>query len=208
MRSAHESDSAGHSHSVVEKRAPLTIDEILQLDAALIEVFRTIRQLKSRSVKSRSAAARYIKFPPVPSVFSESIAIATTPVLFGSAWKGRYGGHEADLIVENLTTRCSLKVEVKATGQRAFQELKGKDLQADVLIWFRFGHRFESGAGPIEVAVLDSPGRYVRSHCRLDVRRFEAIPGIQQAQKIFRFESLGTMLAADANCALTGSPKV
>ena len=155
-----------------------------------MEVFRTIRQLRTRT-----SAARHIKLPPVPSVFSESIAIATTPVLFGSAWKGRYGGHEADLIVENLTTRCSLKVEVKATGQHAFQELKLKDLRADVLIWFRFGHRFESGTGPIYVAVLDSPGRYVTTQCRLDVRRFEAIPGVQQAQKIFRFESLAAMLA-------------
>jgi len=169
-----------------------------------MEVFRTVRELKSRI-----AAARYIKFPPVPSMFSESIAIATTPLLFGSGWKARYGGHEADVIAENLTTRCSLKVEVKATGQHAFQELKVKDLQADVLIWFRFGNRFESGAGPIEVAVFDSPGRYVTSQCRLDVRRFEAIPGIQKAQKMFRFESLGAMLAAaDASCVPTGSPKV
>ena len=191
MRSFRRGESAAHpGRAPRQKRAPLTVDEILQLEAALMEVFRTIRQLRTRT-----SAARHIKLPPVPSVFSESIAIATTPVLFGSGWKGRYGGHEADLIVENLTTRRSLKVEVKATGQHAFQELKLKDLQADVLIWFRFGHRFESGTGPIYVAVLDSPGRYVRTQCRLDVRRFEAIPGVQQAQKIFRFESLAAMLA-------------
>jgi len=158
-----------------------------------MEVFRTIHQLRQRSV-----AARHIKFPPVPAVFSESIAIAAASVLFGPGWKGRYGGRESDIIVENANTRRALRVEVKATGQHAFQELKEKDLRADVLIWFRFGHRFESGTGPIEVAVLHSPGRYVTSQRRLDVHRFEAIPGIQQAQKIFRFESLGAMLQADA----------
>jgi hypothetical protein len=195
MRSVRKSESAARpGRAPRQKRAPLTVDEILQLEAALMEVFRTIRQLRART-----NAARHIKLPPVPSVFSESIAVATTPVLFGSGWKGRYGGHQADLIVENLSTRRSLKVEVKATGQHAFQELKLKDLQADVLIWFRFGRRFESGTGPIEVAVLDSPGRYVRTQCRLDVRRFEAIPGVQHAQKILRFESLAVMLAeADA----------
>ena len=191
MRSLRKGASATHpGRAPRQKRTPLTVDEILQLEAALMEVFRTIRQLRSRT-----SAARHIKFPPVPSVFSESIAIATTPVLFGSGWKGRYGGHEADLIVENLTTRRSLKVEIKATGQHAFQELKPKDLQADVLVWFRFGDRFESGTGPIEVAVLDSPGKYVKTQCRLDVRRFEAIAGVQQAQKIFRFEGLTAMLA-------------
>lgn len=201
MRSVRQRESRYPARARTEKRAPLTIDEILQLEAALMEVFRTIRQLRARIT-----AARHIKFPPVPSVFSESIAIATTPVLFGSGWKGRYGGREADVIVENLSTHCTLKVEVKATGQHAFQELKVKDLQADVLIWFRFGHRLESGAGPIEVAVVDSPGRYVTSQRRLDVRRFEAIPGIQQAQKIFRFESLRAMLAADAGYLPTGPP--
>ena len=158
-----------------------------------MEVFRTIHQLRQRSF-----AARHIKFPPVPAVFSESIAIAATSVLFGSDWEGRYGGRESDIVVENASTRRALRVEVKATGQHAFQELKEKDLQADVLIWFRFGRRFELGVGPIEVAVLHSPGRYVRSQRRLDVRRFEAIPGIQKAQEVLRFDNLMAMLRPDS----------
>lgn len=177
----------------------MAINEILQLEASLTEIFHTIHRLRQRNV-----AARHIKFPPVPPVFSESIAIAATPALFGSGWKGRYGGRKSDILVENVRTRRALRVEVKATGQHAFQELKEKDLQADVLVWFRFGRRFQDGVGPIEVAVLHSPGRYVRNQCRLDVRRFEAIPGIQSAQKIFRFESLGAMLGAETNDLRTG----
>jgi hypothetical protein len=174
-------------------RKPLTVQEILELEAALMEVFRTIRELRERS-----PAARYIKFPPLPAVLSESIAIAITPTLFGSDWRGRYGGSAADLIVENLATRSALRVEVKATGQHAFQELKDKDLRADVLIWFRFGHRLELGAGEIEAAVIECPGKYVVSQRRLDVRRFEAIAGVREAQKVFRFESLAAMLATRA----------
>jgi hypothetical protein len=171
-------------------RKPLTVQEILELEAALMEVFGTIRELRERS-----PAARYIKFPPLPAVLSESIAIAITPTLFGSDWRGRYGGSAADLIIENMATRSALRVEVKTTGRHAFQELKDKDLRADVLIWFRFGRRLELGTGPIDAAVIKAPGRFVRSQCRLDVRRFEAIPGIQEAQKVFRFDSLAAMLA-------------
>jgi hypothetical protein len=194
MRSPGRSKSTGPiTRTQTEKRKPLTTDEILQLEDALMEVFRTIYQLRQRSL-----AARHIKFPPVPAVLSESIAIVATSALFGSGWKGRYGGRGSDIIVENVSTRRTLGVEVKATGRHAFQELKEKDLQADVLIWFRFGRRFELGVGPIEVAVVDAPGRYVKSPCRLDVHRFEAIPGIQEAQKVLRFDNLKTMLTSDS----------
>jgi hypothetical protein len=89
-----------------------------------------------------------------------------------------------------------LKVEVKATGQHAFQELKDKDLRADVLVWLRFGRRLELGTGPIEAAVIEGPGKYIHRQCRLDVRRFEAVAGILAAQKVFRFDSLAAMLSA------------
>jgi hypothetical protein len=180
-------------------RKPLTVKEILELEIALMEVFRTIRELRVRS-----AAARHIKFPPLPSIFSESIAIATTPTLFGSGWMGRYGGRVADLLVENAVTGSTLKVEVKATGQHAFQELKDKDLRADVLVWLRFGRRLELGKGPIEAAVIEAPGRYITRQCRLDVRRFEAIAGILEAQKVFQFDSLTAMLSAGPACTLRG----
>jgi hypothetical protein len=181
--------SGGSARGEAVGRRPLTVPQILELEAALMEVFGTIRELRERST-----AARYIKFPPLPAVLSESIAIAITPTLFGSDWTGRYGGSAADLLIENLATRSLLRVEVKATGRHAFQELKEKDLRADVLIWFRFGLRLELGTGPIDAAVIKAPGRFVRSQCRLDVRRFEAIPGIQEAQKVFRFDSLAAML--------------
>jgi hypothetical protein len=165
------------------------VKEILELEAALMEVFRTIRDLRVRS-----AAARHIKFPPLPSIFSESIAIASTPTLFGPGWRGRYGGRLADLIVENATAGSMLKVEVKATGRHAFQELKDKDLRADVLVWLRFGLRLELGNGPIEAAVIERPGRYIQKQCRLDVRRFEAVAGILGAQRVLQFDSLSAML--------------
>jgi hypothetical protein len=198
MRASHSGKSLNSIvPDIAGGRNPLTVKEILELEIALMEVFRTIRELRVRS-----AAARHIKFPPLPSIFSESIAIATTSTLFGAGWTGRYGGRLADMLVENAAAGSTLKVEVKATGQHAFQELKDKDLRADVLVWLRFGRRLEMGKGPIEVAVIERPGKYFSTQCRLDVRRFEAVAGILEAQKVFQFDSLAAMLGADPARAL------
>jgi hypothetical protein len=46
----------------------------------------------------------------------------------------------------------------------------------------------------MEVAILEDPGSYVSSPRRLDVNRFNAIPGITANQKVFRFESIDQLL--------------
>ena len=51
-------------------------------------------------------------------------------------------------------------VEVKATGSGEFQEIKARDLAADVLVWVAFGRRYELGHGPIDVFVLTRPQRF------------------------------------------------
>ena len=77
------------------------------MEEALIEVFRTIRRLRELS-----SVARHIKFPSLPAAYSESIAIAATPLLFGIDWRGDYGGRESDLIVQNSARDKRLRVEV------------------------------------------------------------------------------------------------
>ena len=170
-------------------REPLSREEILDLDRALMGVFRSIR-----AFRESNAVARYIKFPPMPAIFSESIAIAATPILFGREWKGGYGGRDSDLTVKNLGSGKALRVEVKATAQHAFQEIKEKDLLADALIWIRFGRRYELGVGAIEVAVIERLGSYVKTSRRLDVRRLDLIPGLLDSQRMFHFDGLEQML--------------
>lgn len=172
-----------------KRREPLTQEQILTLDRALMGVFHSIR-----AFRESNAVARHIKFPPIPAIFSESIAIAATPILFGPEWTGCYGGRDSDLTVKHCVSGKLLRVEVKATGQHAFQELKEKDLLADALIWIRFGRRYELGGGVIEVAVIEALGRYVKASCRLDVRRWDLIPGLLDSQRVFRFDSLEQML--------------
>jgi hypothetical protein len=176
-------------------RLPLSGREILDLDAALIEAFRTIRALRARF-----SAAKHIKYPPLPSVFSESIVIAAAGKLFGDEWKARYGGAECDVILEN-TAMQQRRVEVKATGEHAFQEFKAKDLRADVLVWVRFGRRFQDGTGRIEIALLENPGLVITGPCRLDTARFERRLGSAAGVKLFSFESLDELLEGTGTTA-------
>lgn len=172
----------------------LTSTQIIELDRALSAVFRMIRDMREQT-----PVARHIKFPSLPAIFSESIVIVATPALFGPGWRCGYGGSECDIILENVDGSLTKRVEVKATGQHAFQELKAKDLRADVLIWIRFGRRYELGSGPIEVAVIETPGKYIGKPCRLDVNRLDGIPGIIESQKILRFESIEQLLGLTDN---------
>jgi len=175
-------------------REPLTPTQIIELDSALSAVFRMIRDMREQT-----PVTRHIKFPSLPAIFSESIVIAAAPALFGPGWRCGYGGSECDIILENTDGSLKKRVEVKATGQHAFQELKAKDLRADVLIWVRFGRRYELGSGPIEVAVIETPGKYIAQPRRLDVNRLDAIPGIIESQKILRFEFIEQLLGLTDN---------
>ncbi len=183
--------------SLKSSRKPLTSAEILELDLALINVFRMIRE-----TRERNPVAGQIKFPSLPAVFSESIVIAAAAVLFGPGWKCRYGGKECDVLLEDTHGAQSKRVEVKATGHHAFQELKAKDLRADILVWVRFGRRYEVGGGPIEVAIIENPGKYIPNPRRLDVNRLNAIPGITTTQKVFTFESIEDLVGKPTSSSL------
>jgi hypothetical protein len=169
-------------------RVPLSREEIVQLDAALVRAFRTIRELREEL-----PAARHIQFPPLPSIFSESLVIAAAPRIFGSEWTARYGGARCDVVIENGRGE-ERQVEVKATGAHAFQELKAKDLRADFLVWVRFGRRFNLGQGPLEIAILSNPSRVIPHPCRLDTARFEKRIRSSDSLRVLSFDSLEALL--------------
>ena len=73
---------------------PLSPGEIVELDVALVRAFRAIRELQEEL-----PAARYIKFPPLPSIFSESLVIAAASRIFGPEWTARYGGTLCDVLI-------------------------------------------------------------------------------------------------------------
>jgi hypothetical protein len=146
-------------------RRPLTPQEIIELDQALIEVFAS-----HWALKSRIPAARYIKFPQVPAILGESFVIAAANKLFGTDWKAAFGGALSDVQLFDATGQTR-RVEVKSTGRHGFQELKAKDLSADTLVWIHFGKRFAEGYGVIQIVILDNPGKHILEPVRLDIPR-------------------------------------
>jgi len=176
------------SRPLPKRRVPLNLDEIFELDTALIKTFQTIQELRDQL-----PAARHIKFPPLPSIYSESIIIAAAPRLFGIEWTARYGGSECDVLIENDKSEKK-RLEVKATGEHAFQEFKAKDLRADYLVWIRFGRRFNLGQGSIEIVILGEPSRYIQNACRLDATRFQKRVGDSVLLKTFSYDSLNALL--------------
>jgi hypothetical protein len=170
-------------------RAPLTRQEIRDLDTALTAAFQSIADLRRRW-----PAARYVKFPTLPCVFSESILIACAEKLFGNGWTAEYGGTQCDVLIRHGTCgEC--RVEVKATGEHAFQELKAKDLRADVIVWIHFGRRFQQGTGKIVVWLLRNPARHVHGPCRLDIVRLKNRVGTTADLTVMEFESLDELLS-------------
>jgi len=189
MNEAGGHPTGGRTARTRQKRLPLSISEILDLDAALVEAFAALR-----GVRERHHAAMHIKYPPLPSVFSESIVIAAAEKLFGPAWKASYGGSECDVVLRD-DLGSTRGVEVKATGEHEFQELKAKDLRAHFLVWVRFGRRYREGSGGIAIAILESPGTYIARPCRLDTLRLERIPGVADALNVMTFSSLADLLS-------------
>jgi hypothetical protein len=83
---------------------------------------------------------------------------------------------------------------VKSTGLNGFQELKAKDLLADTLVWIHFGDRFEEGSAPIQVAILENPGKYIQQPIRLDIPRLQRRIGSTPDLRRIEIRDLGEFL--------------
>jgi hypothetical protein len=136
---------------------PLTSAEIIALDKALIETFKLLSD-----IKEATPIARHIKFPALPSIFSESIIIAVAPKLFGLGpeWKAVRGGKAADILLIDGDGNKQ-RVEVKATAKQGVLELKQRDINSDRLVWIAFGFRYHNGSGPINIYDLANPHEYL-----------------------------------------------
>jgi hypothetical protein len=189
-------------------RALLTAKEIADLDAALIAAYRMHSRLRAER-----PAARFIARPPIPAVLSESLVGYSAQWLFGDACVATFGGPRADLIVR-CPVGCPLSVEVKATGASAFQEVKPRDLAADVLVWVDFRNRYVDGLGPTDLYVLTEPGRFEPPTTRtgtvrrkFDLRAFLAEANALSGFSRWRFQDIQALASGVGPEALS-SPDV
>jgi hypothetical protein len=154
------------------KRVPhsLTEEELTELAALLRKAFDCISQLKAAS-----PVAAAIQYPKLPSIFTESLIMRCGPVLFPDARDLRRGGAVADILFEAGTH--TKKVEIKATGQQAFQYFGPKDISADFLVWLAFGELFrnqaESPKSPIRTYLLAGPGQVFPDPTKITLATFE-----------------------------------
>jgi hypothetical protein len=159
---------------------PLSPQEIIELDRALIEAFAS-----HQALKRRIPAARHIKFSQLPAILAESFVIAGAGRIFGPEWKAGIGRPLSDVQLSDPTGRTR-RVEVKSTGHHGFQELKDKDLLADTLVWVNFGRRYHNGHGAVQIVILDNPGKYILESVRLDIprlrRRVGDTPDLRQIE--------------------------
>jgi hypothetical protein len=137
---------------------PLSISELSELRVALVEAFQGLADLRERL-----PAARFIKYPQVPPVFTESLTIhllegGMIPELKGATF-GLGRGRSSD-IVANVGGE-ELKIEVKGCGEQGMQQLGRKDIASDYLVWINFGRFFHGeDEAPLVVWTVERVGRF------------------------------------------------
>ena len=87
----------------------------------------------------------------------------------------------------------TLKIEVKATARSAFQELKTKDIRADMLVWVHFGARYEQGGGGVDIYTPNNPSSHLEAG-RTTLPKFLECVGDSIDLSVKSFDSLDDLL--------------
>lgn len=170
----------------------LTKEELFDLDGLLIETYSFFRELRNQS-----SIARLIHYPSIPAELSESLTVHCAESFFGKGWTAKFGNDICDVIIDRFGEQRT--VEVKATGQTNFQELKSKDLAADFLVWMHFGDRYINGQGKISIYILKNPKKYFEKSLRLKLRDFFRYTGGSSDLTTIETESLVSLLNPGKN---------
>lgn len=148
----------------------LTLDEVKRLIANLRDVFAYIAVLRNRD-----GVAIHIQNPKIPSALSQSLAayLLQSGNLLGErmeVWPSNSGGD----LCGRMASGVELTIEVKATGESAFQELGRKDLEAGLLIWLHFASFFsDPSRRSIDVWLMPNPGKHLKGPCKLLLKTFQ-----------------------------------
>ena len=153
----------------------LSMKEIKELSNLTANVFKYYT-----SLKKKNKIAKFIQYPKVPNILSESLAIQLIlkkKILRElSSCEVILGGNVADVIAKKL--KSIKKIEVKATGAKEFQEFGPKDIKADFLVWINFGDSFLRGNfSRISVFTLKNPRKYFKKPTKIVLSKFKQIMG-------------------------------
>jgi hypothetical protein len=152
----------------------LTKDQIIELLGLLKNVFRYLEDLRVEH-----PLAKKIQYPKLPPSLSESIVfhlIKEKRILSSNIVSVDFGGRESDLtaIAEPLRV---LKIEVKSTGENAFEYFGEKDIKADFLVWVHFSSFFHGNKQSFEIHVIEKPAKYFKEPVKITLSRLKETVG-------------------------------
>lgn len=149
----------------------LSKETIKELIVLLKQVFLYIQELKEKE-----SCASYIQYPKIPKVLSESLCyyfLKEKLILAHlSIQEIIINNNIADLILK--TNGKDIKVEVKATGISAFQNLGIKDINADYLIWIHFdSYFFKNSSDSVEIFIIENPSQYFPAPIKITLKELQ-----------------------------------
>jgi hypothetical protein len=169
-------------------RELLSIQDIKELNKLLRQVFEYITNLKRRE-----RLADKIKYPQLPSILTESLAIhllkekSIIPELAGFSFN--FGGRTADILATKNSQ--TIKIEVKATAKSAFEYFGEKDISADYILWLHFAEFYMNLKDTnIEVYIIKKPGDYFNSPIKITLSKLKQVIGSNLIKMDFNINSL------------------
>jgi hypothetical protein len=166
----------------------LSVQKIKKLDKLLHKVFDFIKDLKKQYL-----LADKIKNPQLPSSLTESLTIhLLKKKKFLKELKGYdfgFGGRTADILATKGSKQIT--IEVKATGEKAFQYFGDKDISADYIVWVHFADFFMgSGHNSIKLFIVKKPGIYFKRPVKITLQKLKQKVGGNLEEIDFDIESL------------------
>lgn len=127
--------------------------ESTDLINAFQEICRHIADLREKLV-----VARHIHYPKIPSELTESIIRqGILPRITGPFTSVTGGGRAADILATRENEEA-LKIEVKASGNKAFATFGKKTIRRTFLVWVHFGNSLQNDANPTaEIFIFQNP---------------------------------------------------
>lgn len=156
-------------------RELISIQDIKKLNKLLREVFKYITKLKKKH-----ALADKIKYPQLPSILSESLAIhlLKKKVILSEldGFNFNFGGRVADVLATNNSQ--TIKIEVKATAKSAFEYFGEKDISADYILWIHFAEFYMNSEDTnIEIYIIKKPGDYFKTPIKITLSKLKQVIG-------------------------------
>ena len=123
------------------------------------------------TLRTLTPLAQTIQYPKIPAIFSESLVVRLHKRLFKGSTNAEFGKPESDVRV-SFPNDVSKRVEVKATGESAFEFFGKRDLAADYLVWVHFGRYFHGKKDSISIYCLPLPSVYFQSETKITLKDF------------------------------------